>query len=198
MALWRASATAPSDDQSLQIYRDERALFQAGAKCTIDGTSTQCTAAAYDDVTDLVHVGTPWGRSSFRGLQRVDSEATQVGQVNALAAIGGAVMTGGTGVRFYQPAQQLRDELKRKDEARRALGRIPVPIWYTCDGVVTTFIAPLGFDVLAVYRQGMLMRDGATNDYTASFDGYRWTVTLASAPGVNHNVCIMGVRNGAN
>jgi hypothetical protein len=197
IALVRASATAPTDDQVAQIYRDELALFQPGAQCAFDGTALGVAVAAYDDVADLLHVGTSWGRSTFKGLQRVESSATSVGAVKALAGTNGAHITGGTtGARYTQPAITLRDELRRKDDARRALGRIPAPHWFTGDGTATTFTVPIGFDVYAVYRQGLLVREGSSNDYTTAFDGYRWTVTFTSAPPANFNICIMGVRNG--
>jgi len=70
LALLRASATAPSADQIAHIYRTELPLFQANAKCTIDGTSSAVTALAYDDTTDTLQVGTSWGRSAFRDLLR--------------------------------------------------------------------------------------------------------------------------------
>jgi hypothetical protein len=199
LALWRAGATMPSADQIAQIYRDELPLFQPGAKCAIDGNSSAVLGTAYDDAADTVHLVTSWGRSSFRGLQRVDSEASQVGTPRAVSAAFGSILTAGSGAaRFYQPAQQLREELKRKDEARTALGRTPVPTWFTGAGATGPFTLPLGFDILAVYRQGLLMRDGSSNDYTATFDGYRWTVTFAASVPTNYNICIMGVRNGTN
>lgn len=126
ISLVRISATVPSQSQIEQIYRDELSLFAPGAQCTIAGTSTAVTALAYDDSTDLLHVGTSWGRSAFRGLLRTESEATTTGPITSLSAAQGAVLTGGTSARFYQPALQLRDEIARKEEAKRALGKVPV------------------------------------------------------------------------
>ncbi|MDH4450127.1 MAG: hypothetical protein QE265_05990 [Rhodoferax sp.] len=126
LELWRISEPPPSADQIAKIYRDELALFQPGAQCTIAGTSTAVTALSYDDDTDLLHVGTSWGRTSFHDLVRVDSEATTVGAITTISAQGGAVVMGGTNGRIYQPALTLRDELRRKREARLALGKEPV------------------------------------------------------------------------
>jgi len=79
MALWRISATAPSAKQIAKIYRDEKPLFQENAKATLYGTSDGVTALAYDDDTNLLHVGTSAGRSVFQGLRRVDNTTDAVG-----------------------------------------------------------------------------------------------------------------------
>ena len=127
LALWRASATAPSADQIAHIYRTELPLFQTGAQCTLAGTSTAVTALAYSEDTDTLHVGTSWGRSAFKDLLRIESEATTVGAITSLSAGMGAVLTGGaTAGYYYQPAFLLRDEVRRKAEARKALGKVPV------------------------------------------------------------------------
>jgi hypothetical protein len=203
MALWRASATAPSTDQLAQIYREELALFQPGAACLVDGGGASIVSASYDDSTGLLHASTNYGyRSTFRGLRRVESDwpaGVGTGALLRVSAAGGGVAVAAENTaRFYQPSLRLRDELKRKDEARTALGLVPVPTWFTGAGATGPFTLPLGLDILAVYRQGLLMREGSSNDYTASFDGYRWTVTFSAAVQNNHNICIMGVRYVAN
>ena len=78
-ALLRISATAPSPAQIAKIYRDELPLFQAGAACTLYGTSDAVRALAHDDTTDLLHVGTSAGRSVFDGLRRVSNTTVAVG-----------------------------------------------------------------------------------------------------------------------
>ena len=79
LALVRISATAPTAEQIAKIYRDEKVLFQEGAQATLYGTSDAVTALAYDDSTELLHVGTSAGRSVFSGLQRVDNTTDAVG-----------------------------------------------------------------------------------------------------------------------
>ena len=185
LALWRISATAPSADQIAQIYRDELPLFQPNAQCTIAGTSTPVTALAYDDATDLLHVGTSWGRTSFKGLARVDSEATTTGSITSLSASQGAVLTGGTSARYYQPAMLLRDELRRKDEAKRAMGKVPVFFDFTATASQTAFVLPKGYTAKALYKQGTLMRETTTGVYwTRSNDGYQETCTLSVGAGL--------------
>ena len=126
LALCRMSATVMSSDQRSFVYRTELPLFQVNAKCLIDGTSTAVTALAFDDTTYLLQVGTSWGRSSFKDLLRVDSEATTTGALTSLSASQGVILTGGTSGKVYVPAMLLRDELRRKDEAKKALGKVPV------------------------------------------------------------------------
>jgi trimeric autotransporter adhesin len=90
LALWRISATAPTAEQIAKIYNDEKYLFQAGAQATLYGASDAVTALAYDDATDLLHVGTSGGRSVFQGLRRVSNTAVAVG--TAISASNGLVV----------------------------------------------------------------------------------------------------------
>lgn len=193
-ALVRFSATAPSADQIRHSYETEKALFQPTAKCCIDGTRTAVTALAYDESTDLLQVGTSWGRTSFKDLVRVDSEATTTGALTSLSANQGAILTGGTSAKYYQPAMLLRDELRRKEEARRALGKTPVFIEFDAVTSQVAFVVTKGYTVKAVYSAGTLKRGGSTKDYLVSTDGFQETVVFAVAPGNGVWVSIMGVR----
>lgn len=129
LALLRVSATVKSADQAAQIYRDEIPLFQANAQGILYGASSAVSALTYDPVTDTYVAGTTAGTSTFRGLCRVSSTpiATLGGAtITALSAMGGSVVSGGSvGSYAYQPSMSLRDELRRKDESRRALGKVP-------------------------------------------------------------------------
>jgi hypothetical protein len=78
LALFKTSATAPSDVQILKMYNDERELFLPGSKACLYGSSGVITAVAFDNATNLLHVGTSSGRSVFNGLRRVDNTATAV------------------------------------------------------------------------------------------------------------------------
>jgi hypothetical protein len=88
-ALLRISGTAPTAEQIKKIYEDEKVLFQENAKATLHGTSDAVTALAYDDTTELLHVGTSAGRSVFQGLRRVDNTTDAVG--TAISASNGLV-----------------------------------------------------------------------------------------------------------
>ena len=78
LALIRISATAPSAEQIKKMYNEEKCLFHENAKCTLYGTSNAVTALAYDDTTNILHVGTSAGRSDFRGLNRINNTTTAV------------------------------------------------------------------------------------------------------------------------
>lgn len=194
--LIRASATGMSADQVAYSCRTELPLFQSNAQCTIDGNSTAVTALAYDDTTDVLQVGTSWGRSAFRDLVRIESAASSVGAITSISAGQGAHITGGASSgRYYQPAMLLRDELRRKEEARKALGKVPV--FFDFDAVTsqTAFVLPQGYTTKAVYSAGSLKRVGATKDYTLSFDGFAETVNFGTAPGNTAWISIMAVRS---
>ena len=95
LALFRISATAPSPEQIKKIYEDEKVLFQENAQATLyaaspaSGSPDAVTALAYDDSTELLHVGTDNGRSVFQGLRRVDNTTDAVGA--AISASNGLV-----------------------------------------------------------------------------------------------------------
>jgi hypothetical protein len=90
LALLRVSATAPSEEQIKKMYNDEKHLFQENAKATLYGSSDAVTALAYDDDTELLHVGTSAGRSVFQGLNRVDNTTDAVGA--AISASNGFIV----------------------------------------------------------------------------------------------------------
>jgi hypothetical protein len=77
-ALLRISGSAPSPEQVKKMYEDEKVLFQENAKATLYGSSDAVTALAFDDDTDLLHVGTSSGRSDFQRLRRINNNTTAV------------------------------------------------------------------------------------------------------------------------
>jgi hypothetical protein len=89
LALVRLSATIPTAEQIAKMYNDEKHLFSTNAKATLYGTSNAVTALAYDDDTELLHVGTSAGRSEFQGLRRVNNTTDAVGA--AISASNGLV-----------------------------------------------------------------------------------------------------------
>jgi len=90
LALLRISGSAPSPEQIKKIYEDEKCLFHENAKVTLYGSSDAVTALAYDDTTNLLHVGTSAGRSEFQGLRRInnttDAVTTAISASNGLVA----------------------------------------------------------------------------------------------------------------
>ena len=78
LTLVRYSLSAPSAEQIKKIYEDEKVLFQENSKAVLYGASDAVTALAYDEVNDLLHVGTSSGRSDFQGLRRINNTTTAV------------------------------------------------------------------------------------------------------------------------
>ena len=89
VALLRVGSGTLSAEQIKKIYEDEKVLFQENAKATLYGSSDAVTALAYDDDTELLHVGGPQGRSVFQGLRRIDNTTDAVGA--AISASNGMV-----------------------------------------------------------------------------------------------------------
>ena len=90
MALFRFSKGAPTDEQIMKIYNDEKKLFATNAKCTLYGSSDAVTALAYDDSTNNIHVGTSAGRSEISRLNRINNTTSAVAA--AISASNGLVV----------------------------------------------------------------------------------------------------------
>ena len=89
LALLRISATAPDLDQIAAMYNDEKHLFKENAKATLAGDDGHVRAMAYDDDTEILHIGTLKGRSDYQGLRRVDETTDEI--AFALSASNGMV-----------------------------------------------------------------------------------------------------------
>jgi hypothetical protein len=193
LALWRAGATAPTEEQIKHIYQTEKPMFEANAQCCLAGTSNAVTALAYDDETDLLHVGTSYGRSAFKGLVRVSSEATPVGAITALAASAGVVVQGGaTAVDVYVPAYTLREELLRDAEQMARFGQNLIAHDFTATASQEVFTLPVGWEIVAVYQQGLLKRE--TTAWVRTFDGFKWSVDLVTGATVSDWISILAKR----
>lgn len=97
LALLRISATAPTAEQIAKIYRDEKPLFQEGAKCTLSGKD-DVQAIAYDEDTGKLHVGNGDAtsgryRDEFVGLQNVNPVFRDTYSIGtAISAVNGLVV----------------------------------------------------------------------------------------------------------
>ena len=138
----RAAATAPSSDQIAQIYRDELPLFQPGAHCTLDGTSSAVTALAYDETNDILKIGTSWGTTSMKGLVRTSSEVSTVGAVQSISAGALSYVTAGvTGATYVEPSRIVRAELRQGARAKRVLGKIAQMFDFDTIGFTATTVS---------------------------------------------------------
>ena len=90
VSLLRISNSVPSSEQIKKMYEDEKVLFHENAKATLYGSSDAVTGLAFDDTTNLLHVGTSAGRSEFQGLRRInnttDAVTTAISASNGLVA----------------------------------------------------------------------------------------------------------------
>jgi len=78
LSLVRVGVGAPTEEQVMKIYNDEKQLFKEDAKCTLYGSSSDVNATAYDDSTNILHAGTSAGRSDFSGLRRINNTTAAV------------------------------------------------------------------------------------------------------------------------
>jgi len=78
LALFRYSKSAPTADQIRDMYEQEKPLFHENSQVTLYGTSSDVKAIAYDEKTEMIHIGTASGRSDFQGLARINNTTTAV------------------------------------------------------------------------------------------------------------------------
>ena len=78
IALVKYGLSAPSARMIAKMYNDEKSLFRENSKCTLYGTTAPVYGIAHDPDTQLLHVGTASGRSTFRGLERTDYNTNYV------------------------------------------------------------------------------------------------------------------------
>jgi len=94
-------------------------------------------------------------------------------------------------VRIAKPAQILREELARPSTKRAGL--LP-QLKFTGNASTTAFALPQGMMPFAVFVAGALVREGAADDYTVTFDGFIYRVVFAVAPGSGDDVTIWPVE----
>ena len=87
-----AGNQVPTDEQIMQIYNEEKPLFNEGAQCNLYGGSSTVVAQDYDDSTGILHVGTSGGRSDFKGLLRINNTTTAVTTDGCLSAARGLIV----------------------------------------------------------------------------------------------------------
>jgi len=79
----RYTTTKISAEEIKRIYESEKPMFNENAACTLNGSSDAVTALAYDDITNVLSVGTSGGRSDFQGLVRVDETTDSITELAA-------------------------------------------------------------------------------------------------------------------
>lgn len=195
--LLRASASAFSQEQLTFVYETERKLFVDGAQCYIQGGAGTVSALAYDEATDLLHVGTGWGRTAFKGLVVQSSKATTIGVPAAYsAADGNLVEVGSASSNIYAPAKYIRDELGRAAEQARAYGKELVTQSFIAVASQTIFTLPVGFIPKSCYQNGLLRKlASGAGFWSFTFDGFRYSVVLGTGAAVSDDISILCIRN---
>jgi hypothetical protein len=123
VALPRFMAYAPNPTQIRRMYADEAALFQAGAKAFLGGTSNSVQGLALDEDTGVLSVATADGVSQFAGLRRVGRLTQAAGtsftvpSVTSVAAGGGTLLVG-----TASEAGVVTELMPIKDELRQPPG----------------------------------------------------------------------------
>ena len=89
IALLRVSGEMATSEQIAKMYNDEKHLFEPNAKAVLNASSN-IDGIAYDQDTELLHVGTASGRNTFQGLRRVDTTTDAI--TKAISASNGFII----------------------------------------------------------------------------------------------------------
>jgi hypothetical protein len=82
-------------------------------------------------------------------------------------------------VYIEKPEVNLREELADLRNQTRYEQEL---FWFDGDGSTTTFSLEIGWKPKFVYVNGALFREGVSEDYTVSYDGFTYSVEMAVAP----------------
>lgn len=107
-------------------------------------------------------------------------------------------LTVGTNVRTFAPKQATTFLSLVSNMASGQYADFDNVSLYPADAAGAVIHAlPYGWKPLHVHEDGRLKREGALEDYTVSFDGFRYAVKPAIAPGAATETCIIAIREGA-
>jgi len=142
IVLLKLSATAPTPDQSVWMYEQEKHLFRDGANCLLPD-SGNIVDLTYDEVTDKWVAVSAANESDWTGLIRTNVIAVPAGS-NIKAAAGSgfklnARSTTSPGVDVTIPAWNLREELVKRAEAAAKKAQ-PVVIFDFSGGFTATTV----------------------------------------------------------
>jgi len=92
-------------------------------------------------------------------------------------------------VNISKPALNIR-ELLKKGHSKYS----QVQFWFVGDASETDFQLEHGWKPLHVFDAGALQKEGSGDEYTVSYNGYRYSVIFSVAPSNLNDICIVGVR----
>lgn len=85
-------------------------------------------------------------------------------------------------VSITKPAMKLRVYLARIVGLEQRIPPRQVKVDFTADGLTDTFVLPLNYKPFLVFDGGALQREGASEDYTVTYDGFIYSVVFAVNP----------------
>ena len=177
-ALMNYTKTPPSPDQIRDMHRDMLNKLKKPSMLT-----GSVKALAHDVVRGDDWIACDDGqlhRLTQRGTTFEESIAVDpgVGDITSLGVNDGEITVGGSaGVWVKQPEKNLRAPVVKAGKSVRPfeLGE--------GDSAQTDFYLPYGWKPVRAYIGGIKKRQGSQDDWTAQYDGYRWFIRFAVAPG---------------
>jgi hypothetical protein len=126
IALVKASATVPTQEQSTFMYEQEKFLFQPSAQCCLPDSGA-VVDLTYDPSQDKWCAASAANESCWTGLVRTLSTAVSAGSISKVSTRSGVKLLARTttnpGVDVTIPAYGLREELVNRSEAAARLAR---------------------------------------------------------------------------
>ncbi|MCJ8337569.1 MAG: hypothetical protein MJK10_03780 [Pseudomonadales bacterium] len=171
------SNTIPSADQVRELHRDMLNKLKSPSMLT-----GNVKALAHDSDRNQDWIACDDGQ-----IHRLDGTCISesiavdagVGTIAALTVDGGEIIvSGSTGVSVAVPEKNLRAVTAKRPESVRTvnLGE--------GDSTTTDFYLARGWKPQRAIVDGIRKREGSQDDWTAQFDGYRWFIRFATAPGI--------------
>jgi Concanavalin A-like lectin/glucanases superfamily len=152
IAQLKLSATAPTQEQALFMYEQEKQLFRDNAQSLLP-ESGAVVDLAYDDVTDKWIAASAANESSWVGLVRTGVTAVPAGSNIKLQATSGVKLnarsTTSPGVDVTLPAYNLKEEIVKRGEAAAKLSRITSSFDYVGGFTATTVVGNTAITAVA-------------------------------------------------
>ena len=143
IAQLKLSATAPTAEQSVFMYEQEKQMFRDGAQSLLPDSGA-VVDLAYDDVTDKWIAASATYESSWTGLVRTGVTAVPAGSNIKVQATSGVKLNARSatspGVDVTLPAYNLKEEIVKRGEAAAKLSRITSSFDYVGGFTATTVV----------------------------------------------------------
>jgi hypothetical protein len=141
IALVKASATTPTQEQSTFMYEQEKFLFAPNAICTLPDSGA-VVDIAYDDMQDRLKVVSAANESAWTGLVCTSTSPVSAGSFTKASHRSGVKLlarsTTNPGVDVTIPAYGLREELFNRAERASKLARLEQVFDYVGGFTATT------------------------------------------------------------